>query len=168
MSKRVYLVTAGCYSDYHIIRVFLDKNKAESYMKICNEPDLNELEEYELSDDKVFTPIYYIKIDYYIGKIPSYINNKYNFEIIKSNSLDTDINNINFTWYDDYNTYQSIHIYRPIYSKNFNEEKLKKKYRKICEDLETQIKSLKEIEGWNKEMIREWLKNKQNIIPESE
>ena len=74
-------------------------------MKICNEPDLNELEEYELSDDKVFTPIYYIKIDYYTGKIPSYINNKYNFEIIKSNSLDTDINNINFTWYDDYNTY---------------------------------------------------------------
>ena len=168
MSKRVYLVTAGCYSDYRIIRAFLDKNKAESYMKICNEPDLNELEEYELSDDKVFTPIYYIKIDYYTGKIPSYINNKYNFEIIKSNSLDTDINNINFTWYDDYNTYQSIHIYRPIYSKNFNEEKLKKKYRKICEDLEAQIKSLKEIEGWNKEMIREWLENRQNIIPESE
>jgi len=82
--------------------------------------------------------------------------------------LDTDINNINFTWYDDYGIFQSISMYRYIHSKNFNKEKLKKKYRKICEDLETQIKSFKEIEGWNKEMIREWLKNKQNIIPESE
>jgi len=168
MSKSVYLVTAGSYSDYHIIRAFLDKNKAESYMKVCDEPDLNELEEYELSDDKIFTPVYYIDVDYYIGKIPSYINDKYNFEIIKSNSLDTDINNMNFTWYDDHGTYQSISMYRPIHSKNFNEDKLKKKYRKICEDLETQIKSLKEIEGWNEKMIREWLKNKQNIIPESE
>jgi len=96
MSKSVYLVTAGSYSDYHIIRAFLDKNKAESYMKVCDEPDLNELEEYELSDDKIFTPVYYIDVDYYIGKIPSYINDKYNFEIIKSNSLDTDINNMNF------------------------------------------------------------------------
>jgi len=168
MSKRVYLVTAGCYSDYRIIRAFLDKNKAESYMKICNEPDLNELEEYELSDDKIFIPVCYIEVNYYIGKIPSYINDKYNFKIIKSNSLDTDINNINFTWYDDYGIFQSISIYRYIHSKNFNKEKLKKKYRKICEDLEIQIKSLKEIEGWNKEMIREWLKNKQNIIPETE
>lgn len=168
MSKRVYLVTAGCYSDYRIIRAFLDKNKAESYMKICNESDLNELEEYELSDDKIFIPVCYIDVNYYIGKSPSYINNKYNFKIIKSNSLDTDINDINFTWYDDFGIFQSISIYRYIHSKNFNEEKLKKKYRKICEDLETQIKSLREIEGWNKEMIREWLKNKQNIIPESE
>ena len=168
MSKSVYLVTAGSYSDYHIIRAFLDKNKAESYMKVCDEPDLNELEEYELSDDKIFTPVYYIIVNYYIGKIPSCINDKYNFEIIKSNSLDTDINDMKFTWYSDYGNYQSISIYRPICSKNFNEDKLKKKYRKVCEDLEAQIKSLKEIEGWNEEMIEEWLKNKQNIIPESE
>lgn len=168
MSKSVYLVTAGSYSDYHIIRAFLDKNKAESYMKVCNKSDLNELEEYELSDDKIITPVYYINVDYYIGKIPSYVNDKYNFKIIKSNSLDTDINDINSTWYNDYDTYQSIIIYRPIYSKNFNEDKLKKKYRKVCEDLEAQIKSLKEIEGWNVKMIREWLVNKQNIILESE
>ncbi len=168
MSKSIYLVTAGSYSDYYIIRAFLDKNKAESYMKVCDKPGLNELEEYELSDDKIFTPVCYIDVDYYIGKIPSCINDKYNFKIITSNSLDTDINDIKFTWYSDYGTYQSISMYRPIYSKNFNEDKLKKKYRKICEDLEAQIKSLKEIEGWNEKMIREWLKNKQNIIPESE
>lgn len=167
MGKSVYLVTAGSYSDYYIVKAFLDKNKAESYMKVCNVPDLNELEEYELSDDKIFTPVYCINVDYYIDKIPLYANDKYNFKIIASNSLDTDINDMKFTWYNDYGTYQSIIIYRPIYS-NFNEDKLKKKYRKICEDLEAQIKSLKEIEGWNEEMIEEWLENKQNIIPESE
>lgn len=35
MSK-VYIVTAGSYSDYHILGVFLDKDKAEQYVKIHN------------------------------------------------------------------------------------------------------------------------------------
>lgn len=53
---KVYIVTAGEYSDYHICEVFLDKEKAEKYVAVKNELYqydecwVNELETY---DDKV-------------------------------------------------------------------------------------------------------------------
>lgn len=74
MSKKVYIVSGGSYSDYHIKRIFLNKEKAEAYMKVCGDSDLNELEEFELSDDEIFTPVYYIKITYYLKGKPYYLN----------------------------------------------------------------------------------------------
>lgn len=51
MSNKVYIVTSGSYSNYSIQRCFLDKDKAEAYMKVCSDSGLNELEEYDLNDD---------------------------------------------------------------------------------------------------------------------
>ena len=51
MGEVVYVVTAGCYSDYHVEAVFKDKSKAEYY---CNCYEDCEIEEYCLSDDIVF------------------------------------------------------------------------------------------------------------------
>lgn len=48
--KKVYVVTAGCYSDYHIVAVFSTKEKAEEYIAYHG-TDYN-LEEYDL--DKEF------------------------------------------------------------------------------------------------------------------
>ena len=53
---KIYVVTAGEYSDYHICKLFLDKEKAEKYVAIYNE--MNEydecwLNEWETSDEKV-------------------------------------------------------------------------------------------------------------------
>ena len=56
---KAYVITQGCYSDYHICAVTLDKEKAERLRKLalCHDSDYVEIEEYEL--DKIeyeFTP----------------------------------------------------------------------------------------------------------------
>lgn len=165
MSQKVYLVSSGDYSDYSIERIFLSKEKAEAYMKVSNCNYLNELEEYELSDDKIFTPCYYIQVTYYLNNTkPSYVKDTYSFEIITSNTEETSIEDMRNTYYSG----NYLVINRPIYSQSFDENYLKQKYKKVCEDLTTQIKSFIEIEGWNEKMIYEWLKDKQTIISENE
>jgi len=47
--NKVYVVTAGCYSDYHIVAVFSTKEKAEEY--IAYHGTNNTLEEYELDKE---------------------------------------------------------------------------------------------------------------------
>lgn len=53
---KVYIVTAGEYSDYHICKVFLDKEKADKYVALENEINPYEecwVAEWETSDDKI-------------------------------------------------------------------------------------------------------------------
>lgn len=56
MSK-VYIVTAGSYSDYHILGAFLDKDKAERYVEIHDNNrtyyDWLNVEEYNLLDESL-------------------------------------------------------------------------------------------------------------------
>jgi len=56
---KVYIVTDGCYSDYHIVAVFLEKEKAELYVKTHDfgqtsifGSDMN-IEEYDTRDDTI-------------------------------------------------------------------------------------------------------------------
>ena len=55
---KVYIVTAGEYSDYHICKVFLDKEKAEKYVALENEmnkyySDNCYINEWDTADDSV-------------------------------------------------------------------------------------------------------------------
>lgn len=57
-NMKVYVVTQGEYSGYHIERVFADRSKAEAYCKMFNKPKENdrwaslmEIEEYDTADD---------------------------------------------------------------------------------------------------------------------
>jgi len=57
MSK-VYIVTAGTYSDYHIEKVFTDKKKAYAYAITANKDDRRfigvcEVEEWDIDDDNI-------------------------------------------------------------------------------------------------------------------
>lgn len=54
MSK-IYVVTSGIYSEYHIDSVFLDKHKAEMYCAENNAQygDECQIEEYESADDEI-------------------------------------------------------------------------------------------------------------------
>lgn len=65
---RVYIITEGAYSDYHICAVCLDKEKAECIAeKVCGE-----VEEYETKDADILfkkIPYYKIYIDIKTGKI---------------------------------------------------------------------------------------------------
>lgn len=49
---KVYVVTQGSYSEYHICGVSLDREEAEKLAKICSESDeLAEVEEYDTNDN---------------------------------------------------------------------------------------------------------------------
>ena len=50
---KIYVVTSGFYSDYHIAKVFTDKKAAEAY---CNTMDL-----YNLYDDEIAQELKYTK-----------------------------------------------------------------------------------------------------------
>ena len=69
MEDIIYVVTAGCYSDYHIEAVFKDKSKAEYYCT-CHEDC--EIEEYSLSDSNIFTPFESVVINFDIYKNKSF------------------------------------------------------------------------------------------------
>jgi len=47
---KVYIVTSGSYSDYHIEAVFSTKEKAEEYIQNNCDDDVNEIEEYEMDE----------------------------------------------------------------------------------------------------------------------
>ena len=49
----IYIVTAGCYSDYHIEAVFTSRRKAELYVAAHCNTDNIDIEEYETADEKI-------------------------------------------------------------------------------------------------------------------
>lgn len=148
---KVYVVTSGSYSDYGIDRIFLNKEKAETYHELIKRThyDVNDIEEYDLSDDEVFTPYYYIEFVYYIPGMedkygrtrikgrPSLFGGEYYIDIYKCK--DGDIYTPKRS--TDY-TNGTITLIRPIgYNKDkVNLDFLKEKYLKVCQDLSAQIR----------------------------
>lgn len=50
---KLYIVTAGCYSGYHIEAVFTSLRKAELYVAAHCNTDNIDIEEYETADEKI-------------------------------------------------------------------------------------------------------------------
>jgi hypothetical protein len=152
---KIYIVTAGEYSDYHIVRVFLDKEKAERYISLCgNHYDEPVIEEYETDDDSIIEEINFIRAEFIKTKNES----KVNIQIKKSNTLDDNEEKINGNWFWYYETLnQKQLIIERVLKNGYDEKRLKEKYKKVCYDLMTKIESLIEIEGWTNKMIQEWL-----------
>lgn len=48
--SKVYIVTAGCYSDYRIKAIFSTQELANEYVSLCQDLELNEIEEWELDN----------------------------------------------------------------------------------------------------------------------
>jgi hypothetical protein len=157
---KVYVITSGEYSDYSIDRVFLDKEKAERYVKLSQgEYDSTRLEEYETDDDKLINKITYIRAAYSKGR--SYSDHM-DVRIIDTNDLDNSEENLNKNnfWFYSWSGGKDLTINR-ILNGEYNEELLKSKYTKVCYDLMSKIESLIEIEGWDEKMIQDWLE--QNV-----
>ena len=51
-TKKVYVVTSGEYSDYHIKGIFDSREKAEEYINHSASTELNDIEEYNLNELK--------------------------------------------------------------------------------------------------------------------
>lgn len=155
---KVYIVTQGCYSDYHIEKVFLDRQKAEEYVKYYTASAYDDLqiEEYENSNEMVITPMYYANIEYNI------LTDEYSFKIELSNSEDmrhknkTDLS-FGRSGYNAPISAPIIKLFREVSSNN--DDIAYNKYLKVCRDLSTQIKYLAS-EGLSQNEIYKQIVNK--------
>ena len=81
MNNIAYVITRGCYSDYEICAVTLNKDRAERLKQLySNRIDEAEIEEWELDkgpeNEEEYTTFYRITIDRYINKNVPCIGNK--------------------------------------------------------------------------------------------
>ena len=167
---KVYIITEGCYSDYHIEAVFTDKLKAEEYVKIRSDC---EIEKYDTLDDT-----------YEIGKHKqtSYISVIYK-KYLTSNKEEISIqvintNDIEYPDIEEYPYNYKYFAYHDFYSNkewnyigvslnypnpnNLNQddiEGMRQKYLTICRDYIAKAYSLHDIDGYSWEQIKEMLFN---------
>jgi len=144
---KVYIVTDGSYSDYHIERVFLEKEKAEHFSELID----GDVGEYETDDDKQFEDYNVIRCWYnFIGEFTSYFTNivgqkyalnKTAFSIFKNTSMN------------------NLYLQRVV-PNDSNEEDMTNKYKKVCYDIFAEIKYHKEVDGWSDKMIQEWVERR--------
>ena len=146
---KIYIVTCGEYSDYHIDKVFTDRAKAEEYRKWCYEA--NDVEEYDTEDDYHIDKFYNIIVCYRVHD--DGINNKPNIGIkCCSNKY------VSYTNVDDRHRfghkYFDICICRYIPEVNWNEEFYVNKYTNAIYDLAAQARQLLS-EGFTDRQINE-------------
>jgi hypothetical protein len=67
---KVYIATEGCYSDYHIVTVFLNKKKAELFAEYFKDMEIEEFDVYDKTkiDElmrclKLKRDIYFVRMD---------------------------------------------------------------------------------------------------------
>ena len=135
MDDKVYVVTAGCYSDYHIDAVFKDKSKAEIYCS-CHEDC--EIEEYDFSDDNIFTPFESVIINFDIYKDKNREDRiSFRFRhLAKEDAKWYMENRESVSVYD--NDWISICLWRRL-PNNYDENKIRNKYTKVYQDLRSEI-----------------------------
>lgn len=156
---KVYVVTRGSYSDYGISKVFLDKKKAERYVKLSQHQwDTPRIETYETHDDSIIEKITYVDANYSKGRDSDDV--ELNVDIKITNSLDETEDGVTRTmfWYYKNSKDKEINIQRVIHG-DFEEELVINKYKKACIDMMTEIESLLELEGWTEEMVELWIKD---------
>jgi len=51
-TKKVYVVTSGYFSEYHIVGIFDSREEAEEYINHSTDSDLNDIEEYNINEPK--------------------------------------------------------------------------------------------------------------------
>lgn len=149
---KIYVVTTGCYSDYEIRRVFLDKNKAEEYSNWL--VGSNPVEEYDTSDDSLLFendinnkvtisanlcwPEEFIRIDKFNDDF--FLTSKYNNVILYNHGKNS-----------------CSLIVRKLVNKNFDKSKIEK----YLYDMKAFILSL-EAEGYNERQINKILNDKED------
>lgn len=86
MNNKIYIITKGCYSDYHICAVTMDKSRAENLKRLFDsEYDKAEIEEYTLDEAQKNEYIYYI--DFQDNSSPHIYIDEYSGFANSSNAL---------------------------------------------------------------------------------
>ena len=150
---KIYIVTAGSYSDYRIEKVFTDKAKAEEYAEWLY--DSNPVEEYETEDDLVVNKYYQIQIRM---RVHDHGNEAPRVTFFKGGSENH--YNRGYTYYSDhhkYSDYFEIAISRTVEAQNWNKEFYVNKYTKAIYDLAA-IAKQKRAEGATEKDIQQLFK----------
>ena len=149
---KIYIVSAGSYSDYHIEKLFSNKDKAEEYADWLE--DSNDVEEYEVDDITEYKKYYKI-----IVNIKYHDNGKCDFTYHTCKTVDNWCakGDTSISDYHKYNgDYISLYLNRLVESQNYNEEFYKNKYTKAAYDLLATVRQ-KISEGFNTRDINELL-----------
>jgi hypothetical protein len=164
---KVYIITSGEYSDYGIDKVFIDKEKAEEWIRLNQRRyDVPKIEEWNTSDESFIIGKYQIKKYITVNYESESFNGGEGFQIYLSQDNTESRPNLNEYPYNYSNysyrtwnrTSHTISLYRLV-DDDFTEEDLKSvsnKYLKICRDYVTKAKSLMS-EGFDEKQIKEML-----------
>lgn len=150
----VYILTSGCYSDYGINAVTLDKDIADKYTKLY--PDC-EIEEYELLEDRgilnepvrdyctCYTDLVGIYGTYYSFENTEWGKDPYNSQKIEKVEIKINRKPPLDTFIE----------FATAVRQNETREEGMERLKRIVQDTMAQIKSLIEVEGWTMEMVAE-------------
>lgn len=146
MEEKIYIVTSGEYSDYHINAVFKDENKAKAYCE-CHEDC--EIEEYGFNDDNIYTPFNVVRIqcsyrNWWMASRPSF-----SFKI-RAEEDETYMRE-NKSYVQMYGSNIDLIIIRRLPEK-YNEDFIREKYTKVCHDIMSEIKYMLEESGYSTTM----------------
>jgi hypothetical protein len=155
----IYVITSGSYSDYGIIRIFTDKVKAELYVKLnpYARGDSTELQTWQTDDDTLFEQVRYVTVDYSVYDT-GHIN--YGFSLTSSTTLDSEVADMEYIYRDENGIKRTLlYLVRKV-DNSTDGDILEERYKRVCEDLYAQIRSLIDTEGWTEEMVDKWLADK--------
>ena len=123
---KVYVVTSGSYSDYHINKVFTNKTKAEEYAEWHYNWDGTHVEEYDTEDDFVVDKYYDIRI--HAKVYPNGVLGP-DVKITKRDEMQ------HYNWLYNYSDHFELTIVRSVSLANWDEDFYVKKYTKSLYDL---------------------------------
>lgn len=160
MSKKIYIVTEGCYSDYHIEACFSTKEKAKEYIKngevtkqFYEEPDI---EEWVIDDSVDIVNV----IDISLTITSPFSKRKHN-EKIKTR-VEQEIRSKVYTYSEKVDLYgfdcETLHI-REIANPNKTIEEETERLKKVAYDTAKRINYLYKVENiTNADKMRKMLK----------
>ena len=142
MGEKVFVITSGCYSDYHIEAIFKSREKAEAYCQ-CHKDC--EIEEYEFNDDKIYTPFNAVRIqceyrNWWMTDRPS-------IRFVTRSEEDETYMKESKSYLNVYNNYVSLVIIRRL-PKQYDKDVIIDKYTKVCQDIMSEIKYMLEESGY--------------------
>lgn len=137
MEEIIYIVTQGCYEEgYRIRAIFKNKEKAEAF---CSCHENCRMEEFNFSDNKTYTPLHAVLIEYSYRKEEEKI--KFTFKTLceeDNKSTPDKQNSIRISNYDHH--YIRISLYRRL-PKEYDESDIRDKYTSFLNELRIEVLS---------------------------
>ena len=150
-----YVVTQGSFSDYSIVKVFLDKEKAERFVDIYSRGSYDDprIEEHEI-EERDTTSLYQVYFEWYPAR------NAFNFQIREYADIAVGFNpqSFNEIFMNGFPTFDSLVNLQRVFHTPPDKEKLEKRLQKAAQDIWAQMQEKTQVEGLTIDQVNQWLK----------